>query len=236
LSLDTEFRDGIVYYIDDSGNTVFVPFCFTIGNKIYFLGAAGIDYYVKENQKNFGDITEHWANDSILAIAAREVFQGYPDSSFKPDQPMTRAMLATVLARLAIADISAYSVQIFDDVSLDTWYGPSVAWAFDNGIVLGVGNNIFNPDGYVTREEIAVMLLRFIKYTEIEMESNSPVPFDDLNLASAWAMDAIDNLQRYGIVTGKPYNKFEPFAETTRGEISTMLYRLIRIVINNSIK
>ncbi len=236
LSLDTEFRDGIVYYIDDSGNTVFVPFCFTIGNKVYFLGAAGIDYYVKENQKNFGDITEHWANDSILAIAAREVFQGYPDSSFKPDQPMTRAMLATVLARLAIADTSTYSEQIFDDVSLDTWYGPSVAWAFDNGIVLGVGNNIFNPDGYVTREEIAVMLLRFIKYTEIEMESNSPVPFDDLNLASAWAMDAIDNLQRYGIVTGKSYNKFEPFAETTRGEISTMLYRLIRIVINNSIK
>jgi len=236
LSLDTEFRDGIVYYIDDSGRTIFVPFCFTIGNKVYFLGAAGIDYYVKENLKQFGDIAGHWAYDNILAIAAREVFQGYPDSSFRPDQPMTRAMLATVLARMAVADTSIYTVQVFDDVSLDTWYGPSVSWAFDKGIVLGVGKNSFNPEGYVTREEIAVMLSRFIKYTEIEMKSEDTATFDDLNLASTWAIDEIDDLQRFGIITGKSGNKFDPFAETTRGEISTMLYRLIRIAINNSIK
>ncbi len=80
------------------------------------------------------------------------------------------------------------------------------------------------------------MLSRFIKYTEIEMKSEATATFDDLNLASTWAMDEIDDLQRLGIINGKSDNKFDPFAETTRGEISTMLYRLIRIVINNSIK
>ena len=235
LSLDTEFEDGVVYYIDDNGNTIFVPFCFTIGNKVYFLGTAGIDYFVKENKKQFGDIEGHWAHDNILAIASREVFQGYPDNSFGPDQQMTRAMLATVLARMAIADTSIYTAQVFDDVSMDTWYGPSVAWAFDKGIVRGVGNDSFNPDGLVTREEIAVMLSRFLKYTEIEMKTETAADFDDLNLANTWAVEAIDELQEYGIVTGRSGNMFDPFAETTRGEISTMLYRLIKIAINSSI-
>lgn len=235
ISLDTDFEDGIVCYIDDNGNTIFVPFCFTIGNKVYFLGIAGIDYFVKENKKQFGDIEGHWAHDNILAIAAREVFQGYPDNSFEPDQQMTRAMLATVLARMAIADTSIYTAQVFDDVSMDTWYGPSVAWAFDKGIVRGLGNNSFNPDGFVTREEIAVMLSRFIKYTEIEMKSETVSDFDDLNMANTWAVEAIAELQKYGIVTGRSGNMFDPFAETTRGEISTMLYRLIKIAINSSI-
>lgn len=231
MSLPAEPKDGIVYYVDNSGKTIFVPFCFVIGDRVYFFGQAGIDYHVKSNPKQFGDAAEHWAHDNILAIASREVFQGYPDNSFQPNSPMTRGMLASVLARMAMADTGAYTARVFDDVAPDTWYGPSVAWAFEKGIVSGVGNNKFDPNANVTRQEISVMLSRFVHFMEIEMKEGNAIPFADLNLASTWAKAAITDMQKYEILAGKANNVFDPYADSTRAEIAAMLHRLIQTSI-----
>ncbi|QOX65486.1 hypothetical protein FRZ06_20045 [Anoxybacterium hadale] len=240
MSLPAEPKDGIVYYVDADGNTVFVPFCYPIGDKIYFLGQVGIKYLVKANPKQFGDITGNWAYDNILAIASREAFQGYPDSSFQPGSPMTRAMLSAVLARMAMVDTSSYKTRVFDDVSPDAWYGPSVAWALEQGIVTGVGGKQFNPNANITRQEFSVMLARFISYMSISLPSETAAPFADEDMASDWAKTAIADMKKYNIVTGRSGNLFDPYSDITRAEITTMLYRLIQTSITygyeNSLK
>ncbi len=231
MALAAEPKDGIVYYQNEAGETVFVPFCFVIGDKIYFFGQAGIEYRVKANPKQFSDIDGHWAQNNILAIASREAFQGYPDGSFQPGQSMTRAMLASVFARMAAADTSAYTARVFDDVSPDAWYGPSVAWALEKGIVTGVGSNKFSPNANVTRQDMALMLTRFIAYMNIQLKEVQNVPFADQDAAGSWAKDAIKEVQKYSIVGGKPNNLFDPHSNSTRAEIATMLYRLIETSI-----
>jgi hypothetical protein len=230
MSLNAEPKNGIVYYTD-GGKTIFVPFCFVIGDKIYFFGQVGIEYHVKANPKQFKDVNGHWAYDNIMAITEREAFQGYPDNSFQPNSAMTRAMLAAVLARMAMVDTGSYTTRIFDDVAPDAWYGPSVAWAFEQGIVTGMGNNKFNPNANVTRQEISVMLSRFVNYMQIRMKTVDSAPFADQDQASAWAKAAIADMQKYDIVGGKSNNRFDPYADSTRAEIATMLYRLIQASI-----
>lgn len=231
MSLPAKPKDGIVYYLDGSGKTVYVPFSFAIGDQIYFFGQVGIQYNIKPNPKQFEDIAGHWAYDNILAIASREAFQGYPDGSFQPGQSMTRAMLASVFARMATADTSTYNAKVFDDVSPAAWYGPSVAWALDKGIVTGVGGNNFSPDANVTRQDMALMLTRFIEYMDIQLKEVQDAPFADQNGAGSWAKEAIIQVQKYNIVGGKPNNMFDPYANSTRAEIATMLYRLIEASI-----
>lgn len=231
MSLPAEPKDGIVYYVIGAGETVFVPFCYTIEDKIYFLGQTGIEYHVKANPKQFGDIAGNWSYGNILAIASREAFQGYPDNSFQPGSPMTRAMLSAVLARMAMVDISSYKTRVFDDVSPDAWYGPSVAWAYEQGIVTGVGGRQFNPNANITRQEFSVMLSRFINFMSINLKAETVAPFTDEDQASAWAKTAINDMKRYNIVTGRAGNLFDPYSDVTRAEITAMLYRLIQYSI-----
>jgi uncharacterized repeat protein (TIGR02543 family) len=231
MSLPAEPKDGIVYYVNGAGETVFVPFCYTIEDKIYFLGQTGIAYHVKANPKQFGDIAGNWAYDNILAIASREAFQGYPDSSFQPGSSMTRAMLSAVLARMAMVDTSSYKTRVFDDVSPDAWYGPSVAWAYEQGIVTGIGGRQFNPNANITRQEFSVMLSRFINFMSINLKTGTVAPFADEDQASAWAKTAITDMKKYNIVTGRAGNLFDPYSDVTRAEITAMLYRLIQYSI-----
>ncbi|MDR1117089.1 MAG: InlB B-repeat-containing protein [Oscillospiraceae bacterium] len=228
--LDVESDDGIVYYYEED-NIIFVPFCFVIEGKIYFFGNPLIEYFVKPNPKEFSDIAGHWAFDNILFTASREAFQGYPGGEFRQDIPMTRAMFATVLARMALADVSGYESRVFDDVDPDSWFGPAVAWALDKEIVLGDGNNKFNPDSNITRQEIALMIVRFLKYMGIALPESDFSPFEDENLVSGWALDAVLEIQKYGVVEGKPGNLFDPQANSTRAEIATILYRIIKFAI-----
>ncbi len=232
MSLAAGSADGIVYYLDDAGATVYVPFCFVIGDKIYFLGQSGVDYFVKSNPKTFEDIGGHWAYESILPVVSREVFLGYPDDSFRPNGTMTRGMFASVMARMAMADTSKYTKQIFGDVSPDTWYGPAVAWAFDNGIITGK-DEIFDPEASITRQEMAAMLSRFLRYMGVELEEKEASPFADINAADSWAVDAILDMQRFELMDGKDHNRFDPDAESTRGEIATILRRMIQTVITS---
>jgi predicted membrane protein len=140
---------------------------------------------------------------------------------------MTRAMLSTVLARMAMIDTSSYTIRVFDDVSPDAWYGPSVAWAYEQGIVTGVGGKQFNPDANITRQEFSVMLSRFISFMNLRLKSETAAPFADEDQASTWAQTAAADMKKYGIVTGKPGNLFDPNSDITRAEITAMLYRLI---------
>ena len=116
----------------------------------------------------------------------------------------------------------------FADVKADTWYTDAVSWASAEGIVNGVDNDIFNPDGKVTREQVATILYRYVKYLDMTLEyGESLEEFSDFEDVSPWATEAMAWAVGEGIITGKPNNILDPKGNATRTEVAAVLMRFI---------
>ena len=140
---------------------------------------------------------------------------------------MTRAMFVTVIGRLNGVNTANYSVSDFSDVDISEWYGPYVAWAAKNGIVNGVGDGRFAPDDPITREQMAVIIMRYVDFAGIRFSSMNPaVTFTDTDLIDDWAKDAVGKAQRAGLITGKEGGRFDPLGTAARSEVCTVIYRL----------
>lgn len=237
MSVETELENGVLYYYGTNGEAVYIPFSLYIDGVMYFIGNPLVEYYITENPKSFTDVADHWAAESISRITSREVYVGFPDGSFGPNLAMTRAQLAKVLAAMATADVTSYTSRVFDDVDPMSWYGPYVAWAASAGIVMGDGNGSFRPDSEVSRQEMAVMLSRFISYASLSVPAGSAgTAFGDYEQIADWAKSAAAEMQKYGIITGKTGNLFAPTDNSTRAEVATMLWRLIESVVKELVK
>jgi len=145
---------------------------------------------------------------------------------------MTRAMFATVIARMALVDLSRYTSRVFIDVDPTMWYGPAVAWAFEKGIVQGVGGNRFNPNGNISRQDMVLMINRFVNVWELDLVNvGDPGPFPDQSAISSYAVSAVNAMRSFGIVQGRDDGSFDPLGNSTRAEVSTVLFRLVRSAI-----
>ena len=101
-----------------------------------------------------------WYTDVTMEAADRGLIQGVTDVTFCPDQTLSRAMAATMLARLTGADTQGYDPTPFPDVKKGGWYEDAVNWAYAKGIVNGREGNQFLPEADVTRAEFFTMLYR----------------------------------------------------------------------------
>ena len=137
-------------------------------------------------------------------MSARDLFRGVGEGRFDPAGTMTRSMLVTVLGRLAGIDPADYSGEsAFSDVDADSWYGPYVAWAAENGVVQGVGGGRFAPDDPITREQLCTMLARYLDSDGKELpQREEPGGLPDEDQVSDWARDAVERFRQLGIVEG----------------------------------
>ena len=105
----------------------------------------------------FTDVNNHWAYSAIKRVYNRGLMLGVSDTRFAPNQALSRAMLVTVLYRLADEpDVTADNP--FTDVPAGQWYTNAVIWAAANGIVSGFGDGTFRPNEPATRAQAAVRL------------------------------------------------------------------------------
>ena len=107
----------------------------------------------------FTDTVGHWGEADIAKAAQMGLFGGYPDGSFHPDDPITRADFVTVLWRAAGSPSAASSG--FADVPQDAYYAKAVAWAKQKGIVDGISADAFDPMGVLTRQAAMKILFGF---------------------------------------------------------------------------
>lgn len=185
----------------------------------------------KENI-SFADIDRHWAREAIQFVVERKLFNGISETIFSPDTSMTRGMFATVLGRLAKANADEFKSQ-FLDVDNDAWFAGSIAWAAENGIVKGVGNNKFAPDMPITREQLCVMIIRYADFADLKLTDKViETSFADSDSISIWAADAVSTAQRAGLIKGRDENKFDPQNAVTRAEVAVILQRLIENFID----
>ena len=142
---------------------------------------------------------------------------------------MTRAMLVTVLWRYEGEPEAGKNT--FSDVPNGQWYTNAVAWAAENGIVGGVGNNRFDPDGEITREQMATILFRYAEKKGIDTSKRGSLNiFSDEKQLSAYAKDAVQWAVAEQIINGSD-GKLLPQGSATRAQVATILMRFIENIV-----
>lgn len=177
-------------------------------------------------EATFSDISGHWARSSIEEATAKCIVRGYPDGTFRPNNPVTRAEF-TVLLTGALKLSSEGTVLAFTDHELiDPWAKQAVAQAVQEGIITGYNDGSFRPNAYITRSEMAVMIARAFK---LSYDAHSATGFVDDNDIPQWAQGAVAALQALGIIIGHGDNRFIPDEQATRAEAAVLLLRMLDI-------
>jgi hypothetical protein len=235
----------VVYYVNDRGvletmNTTYdaatqtVTF-FTSHLSLYMIAyvapaAAAVTNPSAAWVNPFTDVqASDWYYADVEYALENGLFSGTGTTAFSPNTPMTRAMLVTVLYRLAhpgTADDTTIR-NPFADVAENAYYTGAVVWAYEKEIVSGVGGDNFAPEANVTRQDLAVILLRYTEYAGEQFPTTRQlVTFADENQIADYAQNAVQTLYTGNIISGKPNDLFDPSGSATRAEVAAVLHRL----------
>ena len=178
---------------------------------------------------SFSDVpSSHWAAEYIEKLAKLGILKGR-DGGFYPEDKITRAEFVTLLSRIDEEAFPQYSAT-FEDVGEGAWYSESVMWAYENGITNGVGEKSFAPDKNITREDMAVMIVRYAQMKKFELgEEISEKTFADADKISSYASDAVSKMQSAGIISGFGDGSFAPKRFATRAETAKMISVLLTV-------
>ena len=167
----------------------------------------------------FSDITMNaWYHDAVDSALAGDLMKGESGTSFAPNKPLTRAMLATILYRVS-GDKAQHS-HPFTDVPSGRWFSDAIAWAYESGVVNGTSDDTFSPDDNVTREQAAAMLYRFAGRPTA---SGDVTAFNDADKISAYAVEPLRWAVGEGIINGKSEYTLDPLGTATRAEIAKIM-------------
>ncbi len=165
---------------------------------------------------SFSDTNGHWAESIIDKWSSAGVVNGYSDGTFLPDNNITRAELAKVIATArqytATAEIS------FSDVAAGDWYADSLAKCVAQGVIGGYEDGTFRPDNNVTREEAAAMFQR-----AYQVNAHGLITFADSADISSWAQTSVTALVGSGVINGYEDGTFKPANSITRAEVVKIL-------------
>ena len=177
----------------------------------------------------FVDVKDNdWFADSVRIAYENGLMVGTSEITFEPESAVTRAMFVTVLYRIeGSPEVSANTE--FTDIESGFWYENAVIWASENGIVNGVTSEKFAPYSEITREQMATLVYRYLKYKNSPYAevSEKALGFDDADKISEYALEAIKCCCGLGIINGMGNNLVSPFGTTTRAQAATVFVRLL---------
>ncbi len=175
----------------------------------------------------FTDVNNHWAYSAIKRVYNRGLMLGVSDTRFAPNQALSRAMLVTVLYRLADEpDVTADNP--FTDVPAGQWYTNAVIWAAANGIVSGFGDGTFRPNAPATRAQAAVMLCGYAKLTGRDTTQRADLSaYADAAEIPSWALAEMQWANAAQLIRGRGDTILAPNAGTTRAEMAKILSTFI---------
>lgn len=198
------------------------------------------DYVVSDDETSqtpndsvtFSDISTHWAKSEIEYLAAKQIVKGkeIEGGTFSPNDRVTRAEFVAMLVRALGVDGNETGNNVFSDVGSNAWYYDPVMKASSTGLVNGYGNGCFAPDVLITREEIASLSVRALKYMKMQLDtadSNVLSVFTDKSSISGWAAENEAIAVKTGIIQGMPGGLLAPGSMATRAESAVILKRLL---------
>lgn len=190
-----------------------------------------------EKADDFTDVSRSdWYYQFVDYVTSKGYFNGVADKTFAPADNMTRAMFVTVLFRFHGAK-GDRSQSAFTDVAPGEWYTDAINWAAANRIVDGVGNGKFAPNDPITRAQMCTMIERYLdlyrKAWKVTLpESGSLSVMVDESAIPAYALAAVKQCQRHGLVNGFEDGTFRPNDLSTRAQVAAVIYRMSHLVQN----
>ena len=168
---------------------------------------------------------DKWYYDAVCYVTDNGIFSGTSDTTFSPNGTMTRAMVVTVLAKLAGADLDEFEGDTgFSDVVRGSWYERQVAWAVKYSVTAGTGNGKFSPDRAVTRQELAALFVKYFTLFGVSLGDDCVTDAEPTDLAACadWAQESILVLWQRGMMVGDGSGAFHPEKTATRAECAAI--------------
>lgn len=163
------------------------------------------------------------------------LFAGMTPTTFAPNATMTRAMLVSVLWRLAGAP-APKAPNTFVDVPDGAWYTDAVTWAAENGVVSGIGGSRFDPSGFVTREQTAEILYNYAHSKGYDVSARADLTaFPDAGSVSGWAEEALSWANAAGLINGTVRDGqtiLDPQGSASRAQVAMILMNYVEHVVN----
>lgn len=192
-------------------------------------------YAMLEVKREFSDLSAaHWAYGAVRALAARGIVQGSDTGAFDPGREVTRAEFTAMLAKALRLPKPADAVPaetIFADVPANSWYAEAVSAAYGAGIAAGKSATAFDPDGRLTREEMAVLTMKayHLLHGERPVQTASAYAslFADEAAISAWALSYVRETVALGLTQGRGADRFVPQGTATRAEAARIVGSLL---------
>lgn len=217
-----------VVWVDGAGKPRSVPSVFE-GETATFYDAYNGVYTAVRSNRTFEDIQGHWAQSDIERLANKLIVNGSADGMFDPNRTVTRAEFVAMLVRtLGLAEkpqLSSYS----DVGPSEVWYAGTIGAASAAGLIEGYADGSFRPDAGITREQVAVMLGRAVRYAgELPPQDATALErFADHAQVSEWAKGATADLLAAGMIEGGGKAGFFPQALATRAQSTVLLNRML---------
>ena len=183
----------------------------------------------KSHELPFTDLaTGAWYDDAVAYVYRHDLMDGVGISTFAPNATTSRAMIATILWRMAGSPVVSGSLK-FSDVADGQWYSEAIRWAASEGIVDGYDNGKFGPDDPITREQFAAMLWRYAKSEGYDVsvgENTNILSYADAMNVSEYAVPAMQWACGAGIIEGVSESTLVPQGRATRAQAAVLLMRL----------
>ncbi|MFD2115593.1 InlB B-repeat-containing protein [Paenibacillus yanchengensis] len=168
------------------------------------------------------DIVGHWAEQNINKLIRLGAVNGFVDQTFMPDSNVTRAQFVTMLVK--VLDLEKSSKLRMTDVN-GHWAEDAIAMAVEHGFVQGFEDKTFRPDDVITREQMAVML---VKAFELDPKAGAlDKKFKDATKISNWAASYVATAAEHGLLSGFSDGTIKPNANATRAQAVTVIIRAL---------
>lgn len=177
----------------------------------------------------YGDVKEsEWYYESVAYMYNKGIMTGLRPTVFGPTGKVSRAQFATILYRISGANSVKYSSR-FPDVPKGQFYTDAVMWAASEGIIKGYENGYFGPGDLITREQMAVLLYRYVQYLGADVSNkNSLDHFPDSRFVSGFALEAMQWANAEGVIMGNADSTLAPRAYADRASCATMMMRFMK--------
>ena len=179
----------------------------------------------------FADVpADAWYAPAVQTCAEQGLFQGTSPTTFSPDLSMTRGMFVTVLGRIENIDPTQADASGFMDVPEDAYYAGYVGWAARSGIVVGVSDSVFEPERAISRQEICMIVHRYLVWKDVSLQAVPSAQFADDAQIAEWAKESVYVCRSAGIVHGVGDNHFAPNVMARRCEAAQIFKNLLAVL------
>lgn len=181
------------------------------------------------NDTTFKDVPKtHWAYEAIEYLYNAGIVNGMGNSLFAPDALVTREQMVKMLVdSLPNIHISNYEIK-FIDVNPAAWYAEYISTAHNYSLVNGISETIFGVGRNITRQDMAVMIFNTLTMMEKSfVAKDNSEAFSDIQNVSDYAKNAVNELKKYALISGRGNNMYCPMETLTRAEAATIIYRVL---------